>query len=63
VIILKHVHFSAPFKSDLSDATAEFTSIHLTPTNSYIIILAVTVGVIPNSINVPLLEANITLIQ
>jgi len=57
------VHFVAPLNKASSSLLLWSTSINLEPANNYITIPAVTTGEIPNSINVPLLEAKITLSQ
>ena len=58
-----YLHFQAPSNNALSAFTFWSISINLAPTNNYITIPAVTVGDIPNSIIVPLFDANITLNQ
>ena len=57
------LHFSAPLNKALSSFQFISTSKSLAPAKSYITMPAVTVGEIPNSISVPLLDARITLSQ
>lgn len=66
MIILKFVyilHFYAALNNILSSLTEWLTSTNPTPLKNYRIIPDVTIGEIPNSIKVPLFDANITLIQ
>ncbi len=56
------IHFCAPLKSALSFGVSP-TSIIFAPASNCIIRPEVTMGDIPNSIRVPLFEANITRIQ
>lgn len=57
------IHFYAALNNILSSLIEWLTYNNPNPLNSYKIIPDVTIGEIPNSIKVPLFEANITLIQ
>lgn len=57
------IHFWAPLNSALSSFTLSSTAMIFAPDKSCMTNPAVTIGEMPSSINVPLLEANITRIQ
>lgn len=61
--IISPNNFQAPLNNAYYYLSLWSTSINLEPANNCITIPAVTVGEIPNSINVPRFEANMTLSQ